>query len=168
MAKICSFPSYSTLFYACHTHITCTLQLKLIARRLVSNEQGSTLAALQVYAGQPGSHRTLSAVVVHTVAVLLSQRNIDILCPLVTLLCTPGNMAVSKMHDPIEEYYVLHSCVSIYRDWIIHSPIINMSTKLCVLVLVVVVVSYHSIHGVCHVDNKPPAASCKHESEHCK
>ena len=66
-----------------------------MARALVSNEQGGPLAALQVSAGQLGSHRALSAVVIHTAATLFSQRNVDLLHPLVTLLCTPGDMAVN-------------------------------------------------------------------------
>ena len=61
----------------------------------MSNEQGGPFAALQVSAGQPGSHRTLGAVVVHTAATLFSQRNVDLLYPLVALLSTPGDMAVN-------------------------------------------------------------------------
>ena len=72
-----------------------TLQLKVMARALVSNEQGGPLAALQVSAGQPSSHRTLGAVVVHTAATLLSRRGVDLLHPLVALLSTPGDMAVN-------------------------------------------------------------------------
>ena len=75
--------------------------MKIMARTLVSNEQGGPLAALQVSAGQPGHHRTLSAVVIHAVACLLARGNIDLLCPLTTLLTKPGDMAVrgpSKAH----------------------------------------------------------------------
>ena len=61
----------------------------------MSNEQGGPLAALQVSAGQPGNVRTLIAVVVHTAATLLSRSKVDLLSPLVTLLTSPGDMAVS-------------------------------------------------------------------------
>ena len=59
------------------------------------NEQGGPLAALQVSAGQPGVHHTLSAVVIHSVASLLSRKRLDLLSPLVTLLIKPENMAVN-------------------------------------------------------------------------
>ena len=69
--------------------------MQLMARLLVCNEQGGPLAALQVSAGQPGVHRTLSAVVIHSVASLLSRKRLHLLSPLVTLLIKPGNMAVN-------------------------------------------------------------------------
>ena len=59
------------------------------------NEQGGPLAALQVSAGQPDVHHTLSAVVIHTVAALLSRKRLDLLSPLVTLLIKPEDMAVN-------------------------------------------------------------------------
>ena len=70
------------------------IQLKIMARTLVSNEQGGPLAALQVSGSQPGHHQTLSAIVIHTVACLLTRGNIDLFCPLTTLLTKPGDMAV--------------------------------------------------------------------------
>ena len=71
------------------------VQLKIMARALVSNEQGGPLAALQVSTGQPGSCRTLGALVVHVVATLLSRSSDDLVSPLFNILSTPGNMAVS-------------------------------------------------------------------------
>ena len=69
--------------------------MKVMARKLVSNEQGGPLAALQVSAGQTSSQQSLGALVVHTVAVLASKTSLHLLQPLVTLLIAPGNMAVS-------------------------------------------------------------------------
>ena len=69
--------------------------MQLMARLLVCNQQGGPLAALQVSAGQPGIHYALSAVVIHSVAVLLSRKRLHLLSPLVTLLIKPGNMAVN-------------------------------------------------------------------------
>ena len=69
--------------------------MKVMARKLVSNEQGGPLAALQVSAGQTASQQSLGALVVHTVAVLTSRTGLHLLQPLVTLLNAPGNMAVS-------------------------------------------------------------------------
>ena len=74
-----------------------TTQLKIVAKTLVSNEQGGPLAALQVSAGQHEFHRTLSGLVVHAAVCLFSLRNVDILCPLTTLLTKPGDMAVSEL-----------------------------------------------------------------------
>ena len=77
-----------------HTQVY-ILQLQVMARALVSNEQGGPLAALRVSPGQPGVHRTLGGVVIHTAASLLSRRRVELLHPLVTMLCKPGDMAVS-------------------------------------------------------------------------
>ena len=66
--------------------------MKVMARKLVSNEQGGPLATLQVSAG---SQQSLGALVVHTVAVLTSRTSLHLLQPLVTLLNAPGNMTVS-------------------------------------------------------------------------
>ena len=70
-------------------------QMQLMARKLVSNEQGGPLAALQVSAGQTPSQQSLGALVVHVVAVLYSRGSVDLIRPLATLLTNPANMAVS-------------------------------------------------------------------------
>ncbi|CAI8002393.1 E3 ubiquitin-protein ligase rnf213-alpha [Geodia barretti] len=59
--------------------------MKVVARKLVSNAQGGPLAALQVTANQPMFQQTLGALVVHAVAVLISRSSLDLLCPFVTL-----------------------------------------------------------------------------------
>ena len=69
--------------------------MKIFARKLVSNYQGGPLAAMQVSTNQTTAQQSLGALVVHVVAVLLSRSSLDILCPMVTLLNAPGNMAVS-------------------------------------------------------------------------
>lgn len=65
-----------------------------MVRRLVFNQYSGALAALHVTPSLPSDHRMLSAIVIHTVAALLGQKKIDLLCPLVTLLSKPGDMAV--------------------------------------------------------------------------
>ena len=72
------------------------MQMKVMARKMVSNEQGGPLAAFQVSAAQTPAQQSLGAIVVHVVAALISRGSLDILCPLVTLLNAPGNMAVSR------------------------------------------------------------------------
>ena len=71
------------------------MQMKVMARKMVSNEQGGPLAALQASAAQSSAQQSLGALVVHVVAALISRSSLDILCPLVILLNAPGNMAVS-------------------------------------------------------------------------
>ena len=70
--------------------------MKVVARKLVSNDQGGPLAALQVSVNQSMAQHSLQAVVVHAVATLISRSTLDLLCPLVTLLNDPGSMTVSK------------------------------------------------------------------------
>ena len=91
------------------------IQMKIVARTLVSNEQGGPLAALQVSTGQPGHHRTLSAVVIHTVACLLTRGNIDLLCPLTTLLTKPGDMAV---REPSKAYVCVLKSVFLQQAYL--------------------------------------------------
>ena len=68
-----------------------------MARLLVANEQGGTLAQLRIYPGQPLQHRTLGAIVVHTVAVFLCRQEVSILQPFVNMLNKPAMLVVSRM-----------------------------------------------------------------------
>ncbi|CAI8034865.1 E3 ubiquitin-protein ligase RNF213 [Geodia barretti] len=69
--------------------------MKVMARKLVCNDQGGSLAALQVTVSQKTAQQSLGALVVHVVATLTSRSNLDPLCPMVTLLKAPGTLAVS-------------------------------------------------------------------------
>lgn len=71
--------------------------MKVFAKKLLSNDQGGPLAALQVSASQTTAQQSLGGLVVHSVATLISTNSVDLLCPLVTLLNGPGKMAVSEM-----------------------------------------------------------------------
>ena len=71
------------------------MQMKMMARKMVANDQGGPLAALQVSIAQSPAQQSLGALVVHVVAALISRSSLDLLSPLVTLLNAPGNMAVS-------------------------------------------------------------------------
>ena len=67
-----------------------------MARLLVANEQGGTLAQLRIYPRQPLQHRTLGAIVVHTAAAFLCRQKIDILQPFMNMLTNPAVLVVSR------------------------------------------------------------------------
>ena len=68
-----------------------------MARLLVANEQGGNLAQLRMYPEQPLQHRTLAAIVVHTVAVFLCRQKVSILQPFVNMLNNPAMLVVSRV-----------------------------------------------------------------------
>ena len=68
-----------------------------MARLLVANEQGGTLAQLKMNPGQPLQHRTLAAIVVHAVAVILCRQKVNILQPFVNMLNNPAMLVVSRV-----------------------------------------------------------------------
>lgn len=70
--------------------------MKVMATKLVCNKHGGTLAVLQVSASQTTAQQSLASVVVHSVATLISRSRLNILRPLVTLLNSPGDIAVSS------------------------------------------------------------------------
>ena len=69
--------------------------MQWMARSLVANEQGGTLAQMSVDPRQPLQHRTLGAIVVHTAAVFLCRQKVDILQPFVNMLTNPAVLVVS-------------------------------------------------------------------------
>ena len=71
------------------------MQMKMMARKLIANDQGGHLAAFQVTASQATAQQSMGALAVHVVATLISRSNLDPLCPMVTLLKAPGTLAVS-------------------------------------------------------------------------
>ena len=76
------------------TWVCLTIQLKWMARKLISNEQGGQFEGLYMQANQPHDHRTLTPLVMHTTATLLSRQQVELLYPLVTLLTNPNSMKV--------------------------------------------------------------------------
>lgn len=66
-----------------------------MARMLIANMQGDTLAALRAFPDQPVTQHTMAAIVVHTVATLFSRQNMELLYPLVAMLTKPANLTVS-------------------------------------------------------------------------
>ena len=70
--------------------------MQWMARSLVANEQGGTLAQMRVYPRQPLQHRTLGAIVIHTAAVFLCRQKANILQPFVKLLTNPAMLVVSR------------------------------------------------------------------------
>lgn len=67
----------------------------IMARKLISNEQGGPLAALEAAPDQSDTHTTLGAIVVHTVALLLYREDSNIFYPLVAMLGMPGDLVVN-------------------------------------------------------------------------
>ena len=68
-----------------------------MARSLIANEQGGTLAQLGVDSRQPLLNRTLGAIVVHTAAVFLCRQKVTILQPFVNMLNNPAVLVVSRV-----------------------------------------------------------------------
>ena len=66
-----------------------------MAKLLVANEQGGTLAQLMVKPRQHLQHRTLGAIVVHAIAVFLCQQRVDVLKPFINMLNNPAALVVS-------------------------------------------------------------------------
>ena len=86
-----------------------------MARLLIANEQGGTLAQLVVDPMQPLQHRTLGGIMVHTAAVFFCQQRIDILQPFVNMLNNPAALVVSRSmnytpHCDKRFYYLYHCC----------------------------------------------------------
>ena len=72
-----------------------------MARSLIANEQGGTLAQLKVDPRQPLQHRILGAIVVHTTAVFLCRQRLDMLQPFVHMLNSPATLVVSRTKVPM-------------------------------------------------------------------
>ena len=68
----------------------------LIMRLLLSNQQGGPLAQMAVSPDQSALCRTLTDIVVHTVSVIMSKTNVDLLAPFEKLLTKPTDLKVRK------------------------------------------------------------------------
>jgi len=66
-----------------------------MARSLVANEQGGSLAQLGVAPQQSLQNRILGAIVVHTAAVFFCRQRVEILQPFVNMLNNPAALVVS-------------------------------------------------------------------------
>ena len=67
----------------------------LISNEQGGNEQGGPLAQLTASPHQPSLCRTLSGIVVHCVAVILSRTNVDLLQPFLNMLTNPTAIEVN-------------------------------------------------------------------------
>lgn len=63
-------------------------------RMLLTNQQGGILAQMSVSPHQLGHHRTLTGLVVHTVVVLLSRPNTELLLPFINMITNPASLEV--------------------------------------------------------------------------
>ena len=67
-----------------------------LARLLLMNQQGGTLAQMKVSPTLPTEFKTLSSIVIHTVAILSSNSAYPILLPFWNMLVNPAALAVRK------------------------------------------------------------------------
>ena len=70
-----------------------------VLRLLLANQQGGTLAQMVVSPHQAHAalHRSLTGLVVYTVAVLLSRANTKLLLPFLNMLTNPTVLEVRKI-----------------------------------------------------------------------
>ena len=70
-------------------------ELRLMARALLANQQGGrVLQQMYVSPEQPLKCQTILGVVVHSAAVFIKRRNVDILLPFVNMLGNPAVLNV--------------------------------------------------------------------------
>ena len=81
------------------------------ARSLIANEQGGPFPLLSVATPQPPKCRTLTALVVHTAAVLFSRQKLEVLWPFLNMLTDPAKLAVSEFILDLRPLVVyMYSC----------------------------------------------------------
>lgn len=73
-------------------------EMKLIAKRLLVNQQGGILKQMSVSPKQPLHCRTITSVVVHATAVFSDRQKVDLLLPFVNMLKNPAALNVSHLH----------------------------------------------------------------------
>ncbi len=66
-----------------------------VLRLLLANQQGGTLAQMVASPYQAGLHKSLTGLVVHTVTVLLSMANTELLLPFFNMLTNPISLQVN-------------------------------------------------------------------------
>ncbi len=71
-----------------------------VLRLLLANQQGGTLAQMVVspHQAHAGLHRSLTGLVVHTVAVLLSRAKTKLLFPFLNMLTNPTALEVRELY----------------------------------------------------------------------
>ena len=74
-------------------------EMKLMAKALISNQQGNTLAQMCITPQLPEHFRTLVGVVVHTAAVLYNRQAVEILLPFTSMLNNPVALNVRKTSE---------------------------------------------------------------------
>ena len=98
--------------------------MKLLAKRLVANEQGGPLSTLCVSPGNQPEHRTLGGIVVHAVTVLLcrNKNKAGILLPFDHMLHDPSALMVRHNKCNIQPVctsvncsYILTECSLAYN-----------------------------------------------------
>ena len=73
--------------------------MRWMARALVANAQGGTMAQLCVAPSQPLQCRTLAALVVHAAAVFFSKPGNQMLLPFINMLINPAVLVVSQLRN---------------------------------------------------------------------
>ncbi len=78
-----------------------------VLRLLLANQQGGTLAQMVASPHQAGLHKSLTGLVVHTVAVLLNMANTELLLPFVNMLTNPISLQVHLTVLKVSSYSTL-------------------------------------------------------------
>ena len=81
--------------------------MQCMARSLIANKQGGPFPLLSVAPHQPTQCRTLTALVVHAVAVFFSRQKLEVLWPFLNILTDPAKLAVSSYFGNYVFSYVL-------------------------------------------------------------
>ena len=95
--------------------------MKLLAKRLVANEQGGPLSTLRVSPDNQPEHRTLGGIVVHAVTVLLcrNKNKAGILLPFDHMLHDPSALVVRhnkcNILTSVNCSYILTECSLAYN-----------------------------------------------------
>ncbi len=77
-----------------------------VLRLLLANQQGGTLAQMFVSPHQAHAslHRSITGLVVHTVAVLLSRAKTELLLPFLNMLTNPSVLEVRELRGMLKQY----------------------------------------------------------------
>ncbi len=78
-------------------HVMFCLQMRWMARALLANHQGRTLAQFTISPQQPPLQRTLGAIVVHAVVVFQSLHRLELIQPFLTMLNSPSAVKVGLL-----------------------------------------------------------------------
>lgn len=102
---------FNTVYKDCYDHQH-LFQMKILAKKIITNEHGGPLATLQISPETPVGYWSLGSIVVHVVTVLLFRNKADILMPFHRILHHPSSLIVSccTCTTPSTSMYNGHAC----------------------------------------------------------